>query len=55
MKLTKYLAMAAVALMSVTFSACESDDPDPSITVIPDEIKKVEIGFRFLPCPGKVR
>lgn len=29
--------MAAVALMSVTFSACESDDPDPSITVIPDE------------------
>ena len=38
MKLTKYLAMAAVALMGVTFTACDDDDPDPSITVINDDV-----------------
>lgn len=37
MKLTKYMAMAAVALASVALSACSDDEPDTAISVIPDE------------------
>jgi hypothetical protein len=38
MKLNKYISMAAVAVLSLGFTACDDDDPDTSITVIPDNI-----------------
>lgn len=38
MKLNKYLSMAAVAVLGLGFTACDDDDPDTSITVIPDNI-----------------
>ena len=36
MKLNKYISMAAVAVLGLGFTACDDDDPDTSITVIPD-------------------
>lgn len=40
MKLNKYISMAAVAVLGLGFTACDDDDPDTSITVIPDNINE---------------